>query len=411
LSIVPVEVFMADATKPNKGQVPQEPSNSSKETREKMAKLGQDEFPVDVVFYDASTLKLIDPDLDLISFYRAGNKDAKVKAVRLEKYLYVLSGIEETTLVEVILSGTFQRNCESYVSGVVAFVAKGGGKEPCRVYSPLFRLEESCSVRFHAYDNSDEDDIDDKEAQLNDVTIVLTPVHSPQRSQETANPNVGRGSFTARTVNGIAEINGLARRQLYRLEVRGPQGYLCPTAPEFVQTCCDSQVDVPLPFQPCGDLPAPTFVFVRDGCSATRYSSVEFEAGGQAFSADQYGIWTVPTDAAGEPVLSGQIQINHPQRVFSPSTFELNADTPPAFIVRVSERAQMPAVRSVRGRFVDDDDEPFSHRKLTVQLPSGEEAEVFTDKNGYFEAPHGSRVYAKHDDVGLATEPLLLLSE
>ena len=370
----------------------------------KPVKYAPKDFPVNVSFYDAATLRPIEPDPGLVSFYYAGDKDSKIKYTHPDrnKGLFVLHGIEKPTLVEMILNGTFQRQCERLVSGVVAFMAKPGAKEACRVHSPLFKLEESCRIRFHAYDSSDPDDIDDKEAQLEGVGLVLTAVPGPRGDHESSTPNIIGRTYSGSTVNGIAEFNGLPQRQLLRLEVRGPRNYICRNAPEFVQTCCDPQIDVDLPFQPCARLTAPTFVFVREGCAATRCSNLEFELAGESYRADQYGIWTAPRE------LTGEVHLSHAQMAFSPSYFELNANTPPVFVVTVAERAQSPAGQRVRGRFVDDVNSPFVRRPLAVLLPNGDEVQVVTDDEGYFEAPHGSRVYAREDKWGLATEPIYL---
>jgi hypothetical protein len=389
----------------------EEPKNSPQEGIEPAPASGkpaksysQTDFPVHVSFYDAATLKPMEPDHKLISFYHAGNKNSKIKYTPPEKSkgIFVLHGIEKPTLVEMILNGSFQRQCERFVSGVVAFMAKPGAKEGCRVHSPLFKLEESCRVRFHAYDSSDPDDIDDKEAQLEGVGLVLTAVPAPRGEHEPSIRNIIGRTYSASTVNGIAEMNGLPQRTLFRLEVRGLPNYICRNAPEFVQTCCDPQIEVDLPFQPCACLTAPTFVFVREGCAATRCSNLEFEIAGESFRADQYGIWTAPRE------LMGEVHLSHPQMAFSPSYFELNANTPPVFVVTVAERAQVAIGRRIRGRFVDDVNSPFARRPLAVLLPNGDEVEVMTDDDGYFEAPHGSRVYAREDKWGLATEPIYL---
>lgn len=368
------------------------------------ATYGAKDFGVHLSFYDAATLKFLNPPQKLISFYRAGDKNSKIAfdVPDKKKNLYILHDITDPTLVEVILNEAFDRNCERFVSGVVAFMARPGSKEACMVHAPLFKLQGYCRIKFHAFDNSDPDDIDDRESQLDGVRLTLTPVRSPRGQNEPASSAMSR-TYSAETVAGLAEINGVPRRQLFQLTVEGPRGFICRSVPEFVQTCCDSLIDIELPFESCDRLPAPTFVFVRDGCPATRCSGLMFEAAGSSYTADPNGIWTPEG-------LMGPVDFSHPNWSFFPSHVELDKNASPVVLVTVSESIQRLGSQLVQGRFVDDANLPFVHRPLAVLLPNGDEIEVVTDHEGGFVAPHGSKVFAREDEWGLATTPVLLTS-
>jgi len=69
---------------------------------------------------------------------------------------------------------------------------------------------------------------------------------------------------------------------------------------------------------------------------------------------------------------------------------------------KTAQQAQKQTLAQVVGRFVDDDDKPFAHRKLVCMLPNGETTFIRTDADGYFRAPEGCRVYAEDDDQGFA---------
>ena len=107
------------------------------------------------------------------------------------------------------------------------------------------------------------------------------------------------------------------------------------------------------------------------------------------------------------PDMEGLVPISCPGMTLSPSTLDLRKDAPPVITVSVSEQTAINA-GSVTGQFVDHANKPFVRRPITVLLPNGEEVERHTDDQGYFEAPQGSRVYAREDDWGSATEPVYL---
>jgi hypothetical protein len=105
------------------------------------------------------------------------------------------------------------------------------------------------------------------------------------------------------------------------------------------------------------------------------------------------------------PDMEGLVSISCPGMTLSPSTIDLRKDASPVMTVTVSDQN---AGISVRGQFLDHANTPFVRRPISVLLPNGDEVQVLTDEQGFFEAPKGSRVYAREDNWGSATEPVYL---
>jgi hypothetical protein len=73
-----------------------------------------------------------------------------------------------------------------------------------------------------------------------------------------------------------------------------------------------------------------------------------------------------------------------------------------------TKATQVSAVQNIRCRFVDEKNKPFAGRRVAVQLPNGNEIEVVTDQDGWFEAEEGSIASASDDDSGYAIEAIVL---
>jgi hypothetical protein len=87
---------------------------------------------------------------------------------------------------------------------------------------------------------------------------------------------------------------------------------------------------------------------------------------------------------------------------------DLRDGSNPVAVVKVSQQSLATPAQMVRGKFVDTAQTPFARRPLVVLLPNGDEVETFTDDAGEFEAPPGSKVFAREDDWGLATVPIVV---
>jgi hypothetical protein len=237
---------------------------------------------------------------------------------------------------------------------------------------------------------------------LDGVEWTVTAVKAPITAHGTM-PKFQPWSYTARSAQGVAEVPEIPLHQLYRIEVRGPEGYLCKdSATQFRYICCESSAKLETLFQPCGKQPVRSVVFVRQECSGARWANSSVNLGGLDLNVDADGIAKLPSDMTGIRTLTS------PGKVFNPPYLDLGEGATPVSVVSVSDLAGADTASSVRGRFVDDANLPFARRPITVLLPNGDEVQVTTDDAGYFEAPHGSKVFAREDDWGLATEPIIL---
>ena len=65
-----------------------------------------------------------------------------------------------------------------------------------------------------------------------------------------------------------------------------------------------------------------------------------------------------------------------------------------------TEKTQKQLTAPVRNQFVSDAGVPFANRKLTVHLPGTKAYTIWTDSQGFFDAPIGSQVTADDDAFG-----------
>jgi len=281
----------------------------------------------------------------------------------------------------------------------------------CRIPFPLFRLQETCVVRFRAYDTSFDDFVENAQSFLDNVEVTATAVQTPPPPIATRGdaalaktplaPAFQPGTFSATTVQGSGELAGLVRNQLYLLEVRGLAGYILEgEVPQFLYTGCECNTELVFRFRPCGKYPSRSLIFVRQECSGIRWENAQVELQGRTLPIDQQGYLAIPRD------MVGVAQLSRPGKVFNPSQIDLTASSNVVTVVTVADQMQLTAASS--HQFVDDNNVPFPHRTLTAVLPSGDTVRIVTDNQGRFEAPVGSVVYAEDDLFGLATEPILV---
>jgi len=115
------------------------------------------------------------------------------------------------------------------------------------------------------------------------------------------------------------------------------------------------------------------------------------------------GILNIPS------VLEGAVlTLSAPNVTFTPAALDATKNAPTVTTFTVTEQAVLASGRTVQARFVDQSNSPFVHRPIWVLLPNGDEIQVETDDQGYFEAPAGSQVYAREDAWGAPTEPVLV---
>lgn len=281
----------------------------------------------------------------------------------------------------------------------------------CCIPMPLFRLQETCVLRFRAYDTSFEDFVENTESFLDNVEVTATAVQTPPPPIATPQdramikaplaPAFQPGSFSARTVQGSGELAGLVRNQLYLLDVRGLAGYVLEGEfPQFLYTGCECDTELIFRFHPCGKYPNRSLIFVRQECSGIRWENAHVELQGRTLPIDDRGYLAIPKD------MIGVAQLSRAGKVFNPSQIDLGENSNVVTVVAVADQMQLTSASS--HQFVDDNNVPFAYRALTAVLQSGDTVRIVTDNQGRFEAPIGSVVYAEDDLFGLATEPILV---
>lgn len=289
--------------------------------------------------------------------------------------------------------------------------------ECCCIPFPLHKLAETCTIKFRAFDASTVDFIEHAEAFRKNVEWVVTAVRTPAHAAATP----AKSTALARTgahaapskfqswvgsikgVEGCGEMFEVPLHQLYQIDARAPEGYICMgSALQYRYICCERTLEITSYFRPCGMCPARSVVFVNQKCQGVRWGNATVLLGGTEVPVDQDGIMKVPDG------MNGVFPLSAPGVTFFPPAINLSKGAPPVSTVAVADQPVTASGRTVRGRFVDNANSPFLHRTISVLLPNGDEIQVTTDDQGYFDAPVGSQVYAREDEWGLATEPLYL---
>jgi len=147
-----------------------------------------------------------------------------------------------------------------------------------------------------------------------------------------------------------------------------------------------------------------TAIFIPQNCQVDRWGCGRtVNVGGMDLAIGENGILNIP------PVLEGAVlTLSAPNVTFTPATLDATKNAPTVTTFTVAEQAVLASGRTVQARFVDQSNTPFVHRPLWVLLPNGDEIQIETDDQGYFEAPAGSQVYAREDGLGLATDLMMM---
>jgi len=339
-------------------------------------------------------------------------------------------------VAELRLKDNYEVGCATYASSPVIFdvpvleeeeMGKKKKKELvegaddldadcCCIPFPLHKLAETCTIKFRAFDASTVDFIERAEAFRSNVEWVVTAVRTPARAAATPAKSTAlalRGAHapsakfqpwvgSIRGVEGCAEMFEVPLHQLYQIDARAPEGYISMgSALQYRYICCERTLEITSYFRPCGMCPARSVVFVNQKCQGVRWGSASVLVGGTEVPVDEDGIMKVPDG------MNGVFPLSAPGVTFFPPSLNLS-NAPPVSTVAVAYQPVTASGRTVRGRFVDNANAPFAHRTISVLLPNGDELQVTTDGEGYFDAPQGSQVYAREDEWGLATEPLYL---
>lgn len=310
---------------------------------------------------------------------------------------------DQGVVAELSLPSQQEVGCTQYVGASVLFTLKERSGDGCCIPMPLQQVEEACRVRFTAADSSKSDFTENAKFFLNSVQWKMTAVPGVNTAHGSPRP-FQPFTYSVMSSEGNAEIAEVPLHQLYRLETRGPEGYTSDgPSVEYMYICCDTFIERKSSFCSCGSRPTRSLVFVLEKCPGKRWPGANVSLGGQSVPIDpNNGIMHVPPD------MDGLVSLSCPGMTLTPSTIDLRKGAPPVVTVAVSDQSGASAGTSVRGQFVDHGNTPFVRRRLNVLLPNGDEVQVLTDDEGFFEAPKGSQVYAREDDWGAATEPVYL---
>ena len=329
-----------------------------------------------VRFFDATTLKAVEPRNKSVKVsWQAGDQkktyDATISewqdqlALELPQDLKDLLELE--TVLVTILSQVYDVECGSYVTADVSFLAASESESCCCVPVAMLPLEQACTLKVRAYDSSKIDLLEHAKSFLDDVEVRVTAMKTPLAAQDAAS-RFRPITRSGRTEDGELEITDLPAEQLYQVEVRPPEGYLCETpAIQQLYLCCNGSVDLVARLRPCGQDPVRSAVFVRKECSGVRWSNSCVEVAGQLQWTDANGM----VDLSG---LTGVVDLKYPEKVFSPAHINLGKAGAP---VNVIEVADQPASRYPQPPRREDDDDFFvlNFEKLP---PTSTEVEVMS---------------------------------
>ena len=321
----------------------------------------------------------------------------------------------EPLFAELRLSAGPEVGCTRYATSTVTFLVKEeSDADCCCIPCPLHRLAEACSIKFRAFDASEEDFIKNAKVFQSSVDWVVTAVRAPVITHEStakshaatlpSAPRFQPFTSSARSVDGIAEIFDVPLHGLYQIEARAPEGYISEGgALQYRYICCERSVDIKHYFRPCGKRPTRSAVFVQQKCQGIRWGKgTTVLVGNREVTIGEDGIMKIPND------LNGVLPVSSAGKAFTPSSLDLREGAPPVTTVAVSDQPVTASGRNAEGLLLDHTNKPFVGRRVAVLLPNGDEIEVLTDQQGRFQAPVGSTVYAREDEWGLATERVYL---
>jgi hypothetical protein len=299
--------------------------------------------------------------------------------------------------------------CQSYLTtAMMTGVPAAGDKAPCNtVPIPATPVESVHTLRFIAYDRCIGDYIKHPEALLDDVKVEVRTVQGPKSASSRNAPFQSR-KFSAVTKDGYAEIAGLPLNQPIEIHFTAPEKYTCAisTASRAFVSSGSSHMMI-IPFDPCGDFPVRSVIFVPSGCTGNRVKALSFTVGEETQTLGEAcdGVWTIPQDASGTLTFTSV----GAAKIFRPSAITLHKDSPLVFMVEIAD-AGMSVSRRNRFQFTDHEGRPFAHRRVRLKLPSGLEEHVTTGEDGWFEAEEGALASADDDAHGYAVEAFPLLT-
>jgi hypothetical protein len=349
-----------------------------------------------VRFFDATTLKAVEPRNTTVkvSWQDKNKKETEDAGIckwqdqlvlELPPDLKPLLG-RETVLV-TILAQVYDVECGSYVTADVSFLATSENESCCCVPVAMLPLEQACTLKLRAYDSSKIDFIQNAKSFLDNVEVRVTAMKTSLAVQDAAS-RFRPITRSAKTQDGKLEITDLPTEQLYRVEIRPPEGYLCETpAIQQLYICGKGSVDLVARLRPCGQHPVRSAVFVRKECPGVRWSNSCVEVAGQLHWTDAQGM----ADLSG---LTGVVQLKYPGQVFSPAHIDLGKAGAPVSVIEVADQ---PASRYPPPPRREDDDDffvlnfeklPPASTEVEVMSLNGEHVALLTaDTSGMYRYP------------------------
>jgi hypothetical protein len=269
----------------------------------------------------------------------------------------------------------------------------------------LTKLEEAYTVGLVAYDTCIGHFLQNPKSLVDNVTLELTPVGLPKQAGKPATA-VSGSTFSATTKQGYAEVSGLAHSQIHRLRITVPEGYVLatPLSPSLFNASAP-YVQLTAALQP-SEFASRSIIFVQKGAPGVRVGKFPVRVGSKDCYTDDNGVLNIPAETPELLVLQSV------GRTLSPSSVDLRKDARLAIIVEVGEPAVTVVGSSHKRRFqhIDENGDPFSHRRLRVVSPSGFVEIVRTDDAGWFQAEEGALAFADEDEMGHAVEGIPLLT-
>jgi hypothetical protein len=349
-----------------------------------------------VRFFDATTLKTVEPRNTTVKVSWQGENKKETEDAQISKWQDQLALelppdlkylLRRETVLVTILSQVYDVECGSYVTADVSFLAASESESCCCVPIAMLPLEQACTLKVRTYDSSKIDRLEDAKSFLDDVEVRVTAMKTPVAVPD-APSRLRPITRSARTVDGELEFTDLPTEQLYQVEVRPPEGYLCETpAIQQLYICGNGSVDLVARLRPCGQDPVRSAVFVRKECPGVRWSHSCVKVAGQVQRTDADGM----VDLSG---LTGVVELKYPGMSFSPAHINLGKAGAPMSVIEVADqpasRYPQPPRREEDDNFfvLDFEKLPPASTEVEVTSLTGEHIAYLTaDTSGMYRYP------------------------
>lgn len=358
---------------------------------------------IHVRFFDEATLHPIEIPAGAQLEFRQQNTRGEWSAVVIDKVKegYAITLPRSSSggdLFEMQLP-PFEEKCVRHISRPVVFRASSSNANCGVIPVPVYRLEESCTLKVHVHDGSCRED--DDRRLLDGVEVKIVPMKTQAHASDAAEKHA-RESYSGKTTRGVFAID-VPCRQLYQVEVQSPKGYICKTPVQNYYVCCERSMELKVSLGPCERTQSHLLLLVDSCGNPLPNQQIYLDGRPQTSGSD------------GQIVLrssvAGRVHLQYPEKQFQPEYLEMTGNEPLFSVIKMSDqpvRAQ--SQEKQRYQFVSEHGHAFAKRKVILESSNGEKTVEWTDSNGYFSAMASSTMFAEDDDQGLAIGPMLLLS-